>query len=367
VGLLLELLRALPGAPASVHPERSRGGARGALDRLGLNGEADRLVEQLGVHGLSALARTALSAAGVTLPERAEARLTREALGVKGAAVRHVALLTRTLDALAQKGLTPALLKGHGLGVRVYPEPFDRLASDVDLLIRPDELPAAEAALTGIGLSPMAGPEAAYAREHHHSVNFEAPGQLVELHHRALMGVGHVLGSEALLERSTPGMLEGRAVRFLSPEDELAYLAAHAAGHAFARLSWLYDVKRYIEKIPVDWKLLASRARQARIHGPAYFGLAVARRAAGAQVPDEALHALAPPKLRARLVDALFDEARLEAGYFWTHRYAGYVATPLIASDAGAMARYAAHHVWRGSRRHLAMRFPALAPAHWRG
>ena len=55
-------------------------------------------------------------------------------------------------------------------------------------------------------------------------------GGMVELHFAAIEGLGASLAGEPLHARSREALLEGRRVRYLSPEDELIYLAAHA-GH----------------------------------------------------------------------------------------------------------------------------------------
>jgi hypothetical protein len=362
VPALLDLLRAVPGPAAEV---------RRAVESVTLpndSGEGGwRFAKRAAVHGLAAVALAALRSAGLELQSAAQADLERDALGVQALVARHRALAARCLDALRAKGVVPVALKGYSLACRIYDVPEQRPATDVDFLLAPQELPAAEAAMGELGLAPAEGPEAAYAREHHHSVNFHGPGQLVELHHRALMAVGRVLESEPLIARSREGTLEGRAVRWLAAEDEVVYLAAHAASHAFARLSWLYDLKLYAVRQPVDWERAARRARDAGIHGPAYFGLALAQRALGAAIPEAALDALRPSRWQAAVVERLFDAERLEASYFWTHRFAGYAAMPLVASDLPSMARYVTHHLWRGSRRKLALRFPAWAPERWRG
>jgi hypothetical protein len=355
VPALLDLLRAIPGSAPDI---------RGALESVTL---PMRFAERAAVHGLAAVALGALRSAHLELESTAQGQLERDALGVHALVARHRALAARCLDALRARGVVPVVLKGYSLACRIYDAPEERPATDVDFLLSAEELPAAEAAMVELGLAPSEGPEASYARAHHHSVNFHGPGQLVELHHRALMAVGRVLEAAPLIARSREGALDGRAVRWLSAPDEVTYLAAHAASHAFARLSWLYDLKLYAARQPVDWERAARLARDAGIHGPAYFGLALAQRALGAAVPDAALDALRPSRWQAAVVERLFDAERLEASYFWTHRYAGYAATPLVASDLPSMARYVTHHLWRGSRRKLALRFPAWAPESWRG
>jgi hypothetical protein len=77
------------------------------------------------------------------------------------------------------------------------------------------------------------------------------------------MGFGRILPSDPLLERSRPA--PGRvlsSLRVLAPEDELVFLAVHAAVHRFFRLGWLYDLALLLRAMSEgEIALAAARAR----------------------------------------------------------------------------------------------------------
>ena len=104
--------------------------------------------------------------------------------------MRVKALLLRSLDALAAVGVVPVLLKGYGLGLRLYPEPLQRATTDVDLLVAGAEVEGASGALVGLGLRPLGEEAAAHARAHEHHLTFTGAAGMVELHFRALVGYG---------------------------------------------------------------------------------------------------------------------------------------------------------------------------------
>lgn len=342
---LVRLLRALPGDGAVV-----RGAAAGA--------DWQRLGEAASIHGLTALVWHVMHAF-------APDSVKREALQTSALSMRTRALALRALDALAAEGLVPVFLKGVALAARLYAETSIRPSTDVDLLVRRSDLPAAERAMRSIGLESTGGPTEDYMRAHHHSVNFYGQAGMVELHFRAL-SVGTFLDGQVLLNRSIDGTFEGRRVRYLSPEDELVHLAEHVAGHLMVRLVWLYDIKLFLRKYrDLDWSAVVRIAREFGVQGPVFFGLEAARRLVGADVPTEVLRQLQPSRWQAALAPLLFDEDRIESNPV-LNKYVAHLYTTLIGSDLPHMWRHASHNASRGLRRKVAFRFPRLFPDHWR-
>ena len=130
----------------------------------------------------------------------------------------------------------------------------------------------------------------AYARRHHHHLQLRREGQPpLELHFRARVAFGTVMPAADLIARSSAVTLtHGRGLRILAPEDELVYLAVHAAAHAFIRLMWLYDLKllcrRYASEI--DWRAVVERARSVRVLTAVAFTCEMLRERLNVAVPD---------------------------------------------------------------------------------
>lgn len=168
----------------------------------------------------------------------------------------HLDLLGQIDDVLVRARLRAVVLKGAGLAERLYPRPWLRPTSDVDLLVREADLEAARDALSAVGyVWEDTAVEARYRRQHHH-IHLRRSGSLpLELHFHAYRGFGRVMASEPLLARSVAfrgrhpesGVRQWQALRALSPPDEFVYLAVHAAAHRFVRLGWLYDLELLLD------------------------------------------------------------------------------------------------------------------------
>lgn len=321
---LLEVLRAWPGAVEGPVP-----------------GEAQALVHAAARHGLAGFVQHALGRSGWTLEEAVRTQLRREALAQAAQGMRVKALLLRSLDALAAVDVVPVLLKGYGLGARLYPEPLQRATTDVDLLVADEEVAPASRALEGLKLKPLGAEAAAHAREHEHHLTFSGVAGLVELHFRALVGYGQTLEARALLARAEEATLEGRRVRYLRAEDELVYLAVHASNHLLQRLAWLFDLKLLVLAHPgLDWERVVEVARGTAFPHLAWYALEAARRLMGAAVPDEVLAALAPPVWQRSLAARFFTAERLLETELMHHKPAWAAAKLLLAPRLLPMARY---------------------------
>jgi len=352
VSALLDLLRVTPGPREAV---------RSAISQL----DEDDFVAKCARHGLSGLAHHELRQAGIALSAQAAAALKRDALSIAVTGIKVKKLLFKSLEALSRHGVLPVLLKGYGLAHRCYPDPLYRPMTDVDLLVSRDELQAAETALVEIGLQKKEELED-YQLHHHHHLNFYGTSGSVELHFRAISGFGGAIEAEELLRRAIQADLEGHPVKYLRPEDELAYLATHATQHLFKGVGWLYDLKLFIERHPnLDWPSVIAAARESKMQAPVYFALRTARTAMNADVPERVLDELRPFGWQVFLGGLIFSEKRLVDSNFAEFRYS-WMAAPFLASDFWRTSRAALHLAWRAPLRKLARHFPTLAPAHWR-
>jgi hypothetical protein len=338
-GALGALLRSWPDAPSLEAPTGE---------------DATALVRAAVRHGLAGFTEHAVARAGWTLPGEARALLRREALAGAARGMRVKALLVRSLDALGEAGVVPVLLKGYGLGLRLYPDPLQRATTDVDLLVARGEVDTAARALTGLGLAARAGAAGRHGEEDSHHLELAGPAGLVELHFRALAGWGEALEGDALLARAVEGELEGRRVRWLRPEDEAVYLAMHAGNHLLQRLAWLFDLKLLSLAEPgLDWPQVVEGARATAFPHMAWYGWEAASRLLAAPVPRGVLEGLGPPRWQRRLAERLFSGERLLAADLEGRKPAWVAAKLLLAPEAGPMARYALRRLVNAARSRL--------------
>jgi hypothetical protein len=269
----------------------------------------DLAVTALGL-GLAPLLHWRLEAAGLALPNpRAQAKL---AFAREAEAARHAARAAQLAEVLDRLPAIPIVLKGAYLAEHVYPAPGLRPMNDVDLLFRPEDLPAVAAALRGLGYGIRETPADQGPGITKHTATFRRAGRAATPNPYLSAGPGPMIEPHRSLEEAwfglrcdlTPGMWErsveaqaaGRPARALRPEDNLLHLSVHLAFHlimgapSFVQLA---DLGVFLERVSVDWPDFTARAVERRAAGFAYAGLRLGGAALNAAVPEEVLSALA--------------------------------------------------------------------------
>ncbi len=319
-----------------------------------------------GRHGLSGVLN-GLAAEGLAIPKSVSVRIRTDSLAIAASCLRTKALLVRALDSMGRRGVEPILLKGYGLAKRLYPDPLMRPTSDVDLLADSDQYLDAEQALLDIGLRPARLEPPEDAKKDHHAPNFWGHEKwfsgdvgLVELHWRPLSGFGTAIGAVGAFARRRGSELEGRRVYYLSAEDELVYLAAHASKHLLGRLSWLYDIKLLIHKeSQIDCEQVLRVALESEMSGPVYFALEAAQRL-GAKIPELLLQRLDASRWQRVLAPRLFSESQLARSPYADRKYATYLLRLLLASKLKTRVLATWSLVDQASHRSLSYHLPQL-------
>lgn len=191
---------------------------------------------------------------------------------------RHV--VVQLVQELHGTAVHPILLKGIATS-RWYPFPGARPVGDIDLLLRPSELPVAVARLTSLGYRIVAR----FARPSQNPVVVLADdqGTVVDLQ-TDLWPLPHRDTEEAFLA-DTGLAIQGTTIRILPREVELRFAAIHAAKHGFSRAIWSVDVAATMEgAVPVDWERVMAGPKREREWIIASLG--VAARLLGARLPS---------------------------------------------------------------------------------
>ena len=185
------------------------------------------------------------------------------------------------VSALAAAGVRCLLLRGPALAALLYDAPAHRPYADVDLLVEPDRLPEAEAALEALGLTESAL-EAAFpeGRPQHAHTWHTRLGGMVDLH-RALLGIGapaptawHLLSrdSERITVQTVEAEIPSVAARAL-------IVALHAAHHVDDSGTALNDLERALARLaPAAWLEAAALARELDAVGAFVAGLSLSPR-----------------------------------------------------------------------------------------
>ncbi len=282
-------------------------------------------------HGVAGVLYHRLTAVGFVVPaaarEQAEHQFAVDRLWHR----RTAAELQRILTAFERHDLRAVVLKGLVLGERVYPEATLRPAGDLDLLIAAGDIPRARQTLMSEGYAlrvwkPHETPPA-------HAIPLEhANGGMVDLHHLASAGFSTTMVAGELIERSQRYRTAlGGWAWVLSLEDEILYLAVHAARHFLARLGWLVDLRLSIEHQPdLRWDVVGARARDFQVRRAAALTLAMLETRLGLSLPDA--RAALRPDLRARLA-LPFAAAATYSRKFYSPRPGVWAKTCRVACD----------------------------------
>jgi len=210
-------------------------------------------------------------------------------------------LLHQTIDIFTQHGIQTLLLKGAGLAYTAYPSFADRPMGDIDLLVRPGDARRAWSLLQKHGWSLAEGVEAERFTGHHHLPPLFQEGRTFRLEiHDALLPEEHPFqfATESLWTRSLKVAVKGRQLTVPDPMHQLWHVCVHFAwSHGMTWGSWrtLRDCAALIERGRLDWAEFVRLAKESRAATCCFWTLRLARRFAGAPVPDHVLKSLRPP------------------------------------------------------------------------
>lgn len=216
--------------------------------------------------------------------------------------------LERILRSLIDAGIEAIPIKGIVLAETLYDDLALRPAADVDILVRPADLPTARAILGGLGYVQNADPPFTdLVHEFHDSPYYlgTGPDQVCLELHRGLWATRfYRLGVEGLWERSVPAVVAGVDVRVLSPEDTLLHLAIHRSRSPL-RLRWVCDVAELVRRHgeTLDWEGLLVRARAAGAETSLYVILGLAGNLLGAPSPPAVLARLRPGAVKRAVLE----------------------------------------------------------------
>ncbi len=259
--------------------------------RYGINWE--RLVQLAHHHGLVPLVFRRLSAEMDAGPwhglealrqcDKANAHrtlwLTLELLNI------HRHLQARGVDVLPYKG--PLLAE------TLYGNVALRQFSDLDLLVRSDDLPAIKKALAELGYEP--GLRLAQAAERHYlksgyEYTFDgARGRnLLEIKWQILprfYSIGFDVNE--FFRRAAVVTIEGQRLRTLCDQDLMLVLCVHAAKHAWKQVSWLCDIVQLARSQGLDWAALQANAERLGIMRIVTVTFRLAQKLLGAALPAQ--------------------------------------------------------------------------------
>ncbi|MDH4299240.1 MAG: nucleotidyltransferase family protein, partial [Dehalococcoidia bacterium] len=244
---------------------------------------------------------------GLDIPGDVMEQMRRKYYVVAARNVRLYHELHRILELLAGKEIPVIVLKGAYLAERVYGNIALRGMSDVDLLVRQDDLKLIDEILLETGARPVECNRVITG--HKHNFGYVLPeGKLTVSINWKLVEADYPcrIDYSGIWSRAQRLQLARTEVLALAPEDLLLYVCLHAAKHTAANMiiRMLCDITEIVDYFAggLDWPAICVRARQWGVGRAVYVLLRLARELLDAAIPEEQLEALRPVE---------FEEQRL--------------------------------------------------------
>jgi hypothetical protein len=226
------------------------------------------------------------------LPAAAAEALRARAAAEVRRSLRLAGELRRLMEALETAGVQALAYKGPPLALQAYGDLSLRSYLDLDLLVRPGDVPRALAALAAAGyrdtLALTPARERWFRRVDGDYPLLHADGTLVELHARvSTLRFGVDIDTDALLRRAVHVPVGGGEVRTLGDDDLLLVLFVHGAKHRWKRLEWLAAVSALLRAGRGDVDAVLRAATGLRARRTVLLGLHLAHEFLGAPVAEE--------------------------------------------------------------------------------
>ena len=229
--------------------------------------------------------------------------------------------LIRIVDQLSALDIDVVPYKGLALAELAYGDIALRQAGDIDLLIRPQDLPRIRDAVRELGYTPhlnfSAAEERAYLKSGYECAFDGAAGpNLLEVQW-AIQPRFYAIDfdMDGIFRRAVAVTVAGRAMKTPSPEDLLLILSAHAAKHAWGRLIWLCDIARIMGLQKLNWSSIESQAKELGMVRIVRVSLLLANQLLRAAIPPEAQAKLGEDAATLQFVDEIHSHIASETAF----------------------------------------------------
>lgn len=233
-------------------------------------------------------------------PPEVQQRLWRVSRYITGRNAYLLAELQRVLSHLAHVGIPSIVLKGAALVDWVYDircRPMD----DLDLLVRPEDLPAAAQVLHELGYVKFPEMRSGFAQRFAGELAFRKPGLIrvaLDLHWSLINSAyfRYRVSLDWFWKTARPASFGQAPACILAPEAQVLHLCAHLwRHHRGAGLAGWCDLAEVLQAFQgsLDWDELLDQAQHSRLLLPLQRSLPILARDWRVAVPEGVLHRLA--------------------------------------------------------------------------
>lgn len=201
--------------------------------------------------------------------------------------LRLTSELFRVLDCLRSVGILAVPYKGPALAEMLYGDVAMREYSDLDVLVRAEEVVRSKEALRLIGFTPAmplpAAQERAYVGTgYEYTFDGSASKNMLEIQWNFVPRFFAVdFEMEKILSRCGSVPVSGRMLPSLREEDLLLALCVHGAKHLWKRVCWVRDIAGLLERPKLDWGYVRQEAERLGIRRIVGVSVELARRLLG--------------------------------------------------------------------------------------
>jgi len=222
--------------------------------------------------------------------------------------------LKSILRAFRQEGVDAVLLKGMALAETVWRNVALRPMADIDLLVREEDLDAADEILSSLGhvASERYRSKEWYRRSHHHLAPRynQEQGIAVELHRNIVVPDDHFsVDISGVWQRAQYVTVAGVDTRVLSPEDQIIHLCLHVSHDDpfVGKIGSLMDIAQAVRHYgdSIRWNWIRAQAVQNNFGRFVYYPLYLAKDEFGVAIPGSVLDRLKSESGLSRLEDRL--------------------------------------------------------------
>ncbi len=221
---------------------------------------------------------------------------------------------------LQARGLEVLPYKGPVLAEALYGNVALRQFSDLDLLIRSEDLPRIKVALAELGYAPglrlAQAAERDYLKSGYEYTFDGARGRnLLEIKWQVLprfYAIGFDVGD--FFHRAVVITIEGQKLRTLCDQFLMLVLCVHAAKHCWRQISWLSDIVQLARSRALDWVALRSEAERLGIVRIVTLTFMLAHELLGAELPAQfgAEKDAIPENLTQRILGLILSEEEFD-------------------------------------------------------
>lgn len=294
----------------------------GVVEAAAVISNWDGFVDHAGAQGVIGWTHEVLSALESGLiPEEVMA-------GLRGARLAHTARAVAmnreaavVLKALSDSDVRFAVLKGPYLAEHVYQRSDLRYYTDLDLLVREEDIEASGEVLRGLDYRLAEEEESdSIFDQGKTQVHYLRPGCLpIDLHWDVINLPTHMssfsVDTEDVWSRTVAADILGVESSVLSPEDLLLFQCTHmTAHHDFNRLLWFKDIEQVIYRFgkQMDWQVFVLRVTRYRLCTFVYYALFITREIIGkVEIPATVLDNTRPKYLTARLFERFLKKTNI--------------------------------------------------------